>query len=254
MKYIQLLIIPFLLMGCIEDTSSGDAGGISNPRTIIETGYLRCGPNPDRCDAELSCETSEGEQVCVTAEENECSGQATCDCEGQWVCGERPCVDIEGGFECRGEVAEMNPDGGLADQEEQRPECQPDECGPALPVVNYCGDGSVREQRCRRNDEGICSWLMDDCVGRNCAGDPTPLCEERAEARSSGTVRCILMRTVPATDSCNVCLVEMWHVLSPPRHSVQARRGVTAKVSGYAANAYASIWSEVALSVASIKR
>ena len=82
--------------------------------------------------------------------------------------------------------------GGMAENAEQQPaECQPNECGPALPVVNYCGDGSTRQQLCQRNADGACTWTLASCAGRNCVDNPTPVCEERAQDVTSGKVRCI---------------------------------------------------------------
>ena len=97
MKYLSLVTACLCLSACLDDSGTNGPG----IQIIIETGYLRCTPAVDGCEGALTCADDMGNSGCVDAPADACTGEATCECEGGWLCGERLCTDVAGGFECQ---------------------------------------------------------------------------------------------------------------------------------------------------------
>ena len=167
MKYLSILGICLLATGCIENKSSTS----NSPQNIIETGYLRCTPSVDACNGALSCADQAGNTQCIEAEADACSGEVTCACEGQWICGDRPCADVENGFECLQEVNSTDV-------------CEPADCGEAIDGAVLCDDGSATEATCERGADGVCAWAVSDCP------DAPPQCQvaDCGEPIAGGTI------------------------------------------------------------------
>ena len=88
---------------CAERNCAGNPTPICQERAEDRSrGPVRCIPDENgACDGLLTC-LPQGNLSCAEPEDGQCSGEARCACEGQWVCGDRPCVDLErGGFECQ---------------------------------------------------------------------------------------------------------------------------------------------------------
>ncbi len=146
MKKLIMVLMGLALSACAQDVQLPN---VPAERLSITNDNLACTGPEDVCDGALICVADNGLQGCVDAPRGACSGVATCECEGTWLCGDRACVDVEGGFQC-----EAGP---------RAPACAPDDCGPQVSLACATGSGPVIEPVCEPNQDGQCEWTAGSC-------------------------------------------------------------------------------------------
>ena len=155
MKKLIMVLMGLALSACAQDVQLPN---VPAERLSITNDNLACTGPEDVCDGALICVADNGLQGCVDAPRGACSGVATCECEGTWLCGDRACVDVEGGFQC-----EAGP---------RAPACAPDDCGPQVSLACAPGSGPVVEPVCEPNQDGQCEWTAGSCgEAPACASD-----------------------------------------------------------------------------------
>lgn len=93
MRTLTLTALLIALVGCSKDADP-------TPDAIIETGYVECTPPADGCAGLTTCTDAAGASVCVQAPADACAEAITCECVGDWLCGDLPCAAIDGGISC----------------------------------------------------------------------------------------------------------------------------------------------------------